>query len=633
MRTRRSIYKSPPQSKKEAAEAKEAIDELEDKENFVIDSKPNEKEDINDQNDEESSDEDSEFVIDNEPSKVTEIQAEESDSQSVSEEAKEESSDDDQEEPIEANAEFIIDNEPSKITEIQAEESESEPEEPKEMSSKKRKKVKESKGRKYPKYNAEIEKSMEKFLFGKVSSIVKPSISSSSSDEEEDQVKTHPQWSAIGSKASDSDSDSEDPDSKSNKDPKAAWHDEDDDVVQVKDVTATFQKAKGKHGRKETSTDNYALSLRKQFTNLMDRPKWADLAALQNDAEDSDDEFFRQTTDTLNAKKSLNLKKGFLDYRKLQDMNYCTHNEGSIIKSAEFHPKNAIGLVAGINGTASLFQIDGKSNAKLKSLHFENFPIQSASFMSDGRSFIAGSKHFGHFYAYDMVKDQSYKVPWKDVNDKQFSMENFKVNPVNDLIAFRGRFGAIHLFSGRSRSKLFSLQMNDGVKALTWSPSGDFLLSSGIGGQVYIWDVKAQECIHKFVDDGCITGTALAMAPNNRWLATGSNSGVVNVYKRSEVWSQTRPKPEKIVLNLTTSVSDLKFNPSSEILALASDVKDNAVKMLHVPSMTVFANFPSFSSNFHRANCMDFSLNGGYFSLGNNRGVANLYKLKHYGTY
>ena len=97
---------------------------------------------------------------------------------------------------------------------------------------------------------------------------------------------------------------------------------------------------------------------------------------------------------------------------------------------------------------------------------------------------------------------------------------------------------------------------------------------------------------------------------------------MVNIYKRKTCWSSTNPNPEKIVLNLTTSVTDLKFNPSSKILSTASEVKENSVKLLHVSSMTVFSNFPSFNCNAKRPNCKDFSLNGGYFSIGNNRGAA-----------
>ena len=45
--------------------------------------------------------------------------------------------------------------------------------------------------------------------------------------------------------------------------------------------------------------------------------------------------------------------------------------------------------------------------------------------------------------------------------------------------------------------------------------------------------------------------------------------------------------PEKAILNLTTSVAGLRFSPTSEMLAMHSELKESAVKLAHVPSMTV----------------------------------------------
>ena len=75
---------------------------------------------------------------------------------------------------------------------------------------------------------------------------------------------------------------------------------------------------------------------------------------------------------------------------------------------------------AGLNGTASLFQIDGKSNPKIQSVHFENFPIKTAHFTSDGKQFLVGSQHFGHFFAYDMVKG----MYWHSVKILEFCYIN-----------------------------------------------------------------------------------------------------------------------------------------------------------------------------------------------------------------
>ena len=105
----------------------------------------------------------------------------------------------------------------------------------------------------------------------------------------------------------------------------------------VKDVAATFSKAKGKHGKKDYSTENYAKSLRKSFANFMDTPSWADLKGMKQEY-DSDEEFFRETTDMLTGSSNLeSLKKGHIEYRKLKDMNYTTHNEGTVIRAGILH--------------------------------------------------------------------------------------------------------------------------------------------------------------------------------------------------------------------------------------------------------------------------------------------------------
>ena len=88
------------------------------------------------------------------------------------------------------------------------------------------------------------------------------------------------------------------------------------------------------------------------------------------------------------------------------------------------------------------------------------------------------------------------------------------------------------------------------------------------GGEVYVWDLGARDCVRRFVDEGCIRGTSLAISPNNRYLATGSDSGVVNLYDRREVVNKgvggANPKPLKTFLNLTTSVEGKKNRPKTK---------------------------------------------------------------------
>ena len=40
-------------------------------------------------------------------------------------------------------------------------------------------------------------------------------------------------------------------------------------------------------------------------------------------------------------------------------------------------------------------------------------------------------------------------------------------------------------------------------------------------GEVYVWDLANRRCIHKYVDEGCISGTTIAVSPNSEYIACG----------------------------------------------------------------------------------------------------------------
>jgi len=408
---------------------------------------------------------------------------------------------------------------------------------------------------------------------------------------------------------------------------KAAWKDEGDEQVLVKDVAANYKKAPGKHGTDDTSTEAYGRAVERRFKNLVGEPSWAKLDRPDDD-HDSDDEFFRETTDLLDKGKGSSLTKDYLDYRKLRDMNYSTHNEGAVIRSTEFHPTSTVGLVTGLNGAASLFQIDGNENPKIQTINFKDFPVKTGHFSVDGNEVIVGSQHHSHIYIYDMIAGKIIKT---QLGKKmgEFNTQKFEVSPDGKIIAFKGRFGAIHLISARTKEFVGSLKMNDECQALTFSRSGGQLFTHGDGGEVYVWDVRSRTCTNKFVDDGCIAGSALAV--NSNYLATGSSEGVVNVYNLNNI-NKTNPTPDKVILNLTTQINQLSFNPTGEILAMSSELRDSAVKLVHFPSKTVFSNFPT-TKNIFRINSVSFSPAGGYLSLGNNKGAALLYRINQYKDY
>ena len=36
-----------------------------------------------------------------------------------------------------------------------------------------------------------------------------------------------------------------------------------------------------------------------------------------------------------------------------------------------------------------------------------------------------------------------------------------------------------------------------------------------------MWDMATRDCVHRFIDDGCVKGTTLAMSQDGCYIATG----------------------------------------------------------------------------------------------------------------
>ena len=87
-----------------------------------------------------------------------------------------------------------------------------------------------------------------------------------------------------------------------------------------------------------------------------------------------------------------------------------------------------------------------------------------------------------------------------------------------------------------------------------------YCIHSSADGRVYVWDVPSRRCVHCFTDEGCVIGSRVGVSPNSRYVACGSESGIVNVYDMIECMKSETPKPLRSIANLTTTVDSLQFN-------------------------------------------------------------------------
>lgn len=430
---------------------------------------------------------------------------------------------------------------------------------------------------------------------------------------------------------------------------KPAWIDDEEEKTSINVARVNrLRKLRKEEDESVISGPAYVARLRAQHVKLNPGTEWA-RTDLQRGSYTSDDEDsgsdkengaandygykdakavgdILRTNEELVVKSSAKLLPGMLEYSRLADANKGEYANGPI-NSVQFHRNSQLLLVGGLDKKLRFFQIDGKDNTRIQSIFIEDCPIKKAAFSPDGSQvIISGRRKF--FYALDLVKTTVNKIGPLAGREER-SLESFEVSPNSDMIAFLGNEGYILLVSLKTKELIGTLKMNGTVRSLAFSHDGQKLLSSGGDGQIYHWDLRRMACIHKGVDEGCINSTALCTSPIGGQFAAGSDTGIVNIYNTDEFLGGKR-KPVKTIENLTTKVDYMKFNSDAQILAIGSTMKKNSSKLIHIPSFTVFSNWPPPNQTLHYPRCLDFSPHSGFMAMGNASGKVLLYKLHHY---
>jgi len=432
----------------------------------------------------------------------------------------------------------------------------------------------------------------------------------------------------------------------------AAWIDEDDETLTVSLAKSSNRIKKLRNSMTEDVVDgtDYRNRLRERFqvtSSASARTDWATVREEDSDREEDGMERSNLALKLLSSTKPLlststtlsrRLPPNILEIKRQPDANQKNVSQ-SAINAVQFHPgcngeeeeEKPLLFTAGQDKTLRFFRIleGGERSEKVHGIHFPNLPIRSASFLGkSGSVVLSGRRSF--FYIYDSVAGKIDKVPRIAGRDER-SLEKFTISPDGSLIAFYGNDGYIILVEAKSKLWVANMKMNGSVRAITFSPDGRFIFSSGSDGDVYKWDVRSTRCIDRFQnEDGTITS---ALSSTSQYLAVGAESGVVNLYNNdSTVSAYERRTPSKSIMNLQSSIDCMKYNHDGRILAMSTKREKDSMKLFHVPSQTVFSNWPTSKTPLGYAWSLDFSPRSKFIAIGNDKGLCLLYKLSHYNT-
>ncbi|KAJ7677373.1 WD40-repeat-containing domain protein [Mycena rosella] len=424
----------------------------------------------------------------------------------------------------------------------------------------------------------------------------------------------------------------------------------------------------------------YESRLRRQYERINPQPAWAKAAKdrLRETDDAGIDDLLSSTAGILSSRsKKVALPSGTLSIERLRDANQASFASGSgEIKALAFHPSAKVPVlcVGSADRRVRLFNIDGHTSPLLQTLHIPTLPFSQSSVTfhpSGGSLLLTGARPF--YFVYDLQRgEMQHKAgrglwgsfdPTTSVSRKRGrgrgandasddagggggaeGMEVTAFNPLGDMLAVAGRGGNVHLMDWKSGAGqvVGSLKCGASVKALWWTGAGadgGSLAALTNDSEVFLWDVGERRCLRRWKDEGGFRGSGRAMAgASNGWLAVGSNTGLVNVYgsdsfKTDETVSfAAQPKPVKTIGHLTTAISTLRFNHDAQIMALASREKKDAMRFIHLPTLTSFSNWPTSSTPLGHVSAIDFSAQSEYVAVGNTRGKVLLYHLVDYGA-
>jgi U3 small nucleolar RNA-associated protein 18 len=357
------------------------------------------------------------------------------------------------------------------------------------------------------------------------------------------------------------------------------------------------------------------------------------------------------------------LSPGRLEITRLPDANAAAPAD-AVIQAVAFHPGGQVLLTAGFDKAVRFFQADGLAGAHLQTVHLRDCPVHAAAFARGGDAVVAtGRRPF--FYVLDLATGRAHRVgPLPGRPEK--SWERFAAAdhaPGADLLALVGDRGSVPLFSLRTRSPVGELRHAGTVRTAAFDPAdtaGHTLLTAGGDGVLHTWDLRAtRACVRRDVDEGSLSVTALAPSVTGA-LATGSTSGVVNVYRRgpdgglgggggsvvggwagagaahaastspatpSTPQPAARPAPARALMNLATSIDTLAWAPSGAVLAAGSRLAADGLRLVHGGSLTVFPNWPTSRTPLGHVHCAAFSPGGGLLAAGTAKGRVLAYRL------
>ncbi|KAL8849497.1 MAG: hypothetical protein Q9221_005504 [Calogaya cf. arnoldii] len=465
----------------------------------------------------------------------------------------------------------------------------------------------------------------------------------------------------------------------------AVWHDSDDDRIVVSlQANPRLRKLRVHEDEDLVNGRQYTKRLRRQFEQLNPLPLWAvqsrakknpggkrrqnNNASSDSGSDSPSEGHMSVDADELSAPplakllqqpgallssgtgKSRGKKKLRPEVIEIQRTKDVGLAQPSAITSLGFHPSHPLLISSGPASTISIHHVSPhppNPNPLLTSLHIKSTPLSTTVFQPPNGSKILFAGRRRYFHSWDLTTGRIDKISrLYGRQSEQKSMERFKMSPCGrwmGLVGSRRKGGGlINVLDARTSQWVAEVRVesNGGIADFEWWGDGEGMIVIGKGGEAVEWDGRQRRIVARWIDEGAVGTTVVAMGcpgsgardlGGDRWVAVGSSSGVVNIYDR-KTWSSgkvpPRPKPSKAFDQLTTPTSHLAFSPDGQLMAMASRWKRDALRLVHLPSCTVYRNWPTSSTPLGQITALAISPGSDLLAVANEQGKIRLWEIR-----
>ena len=163
---------------------------------------------------------------------------------------------------------------------------------------------------------------------------------------------------------------------------------------------------------------------------------------------------------------------------------------------------------------------------KAITLHGHTSKINSLAFSPNGELLASGGDDWT-FRLWDISQKQNIATLEHITNRRRSQVKEVAFSPDGELLATAGRH--VKLWQVSNQTEIATLQHNEYVWALAFSPNGQLLAAGDGAGSVKIWTVQTRQVITPLVGD--TTGVySVAFSPDGRTLASAGYQGQIKLW-------------------------------------------------------------------------------------------------------